>query len=89
MTFITSQNCSTFIYYFADDANLFCEHKSLQILQNSKNLELINTHTWLCANKLPLRTVPTNSEVFLRGLLNVREKQILTSVIEIQKENWG
>ena len=36
-----------------------------------------------------LRTVPTNSEVFLRGLLNVRGKQILTSVIEIQKENWG
>ena len=39
----------------------------------------------------PLRTVPTNSKVhvFLPGLLNVREKQILTSVIEIQKENWG
>ena len=27
------------------------------------------------------RTVPTNSEVFLRGLLNVLEKQILTSAI--------
>ena len=36
-----------------------------------------------------LRTVPTNSKVFLRGLLNTREKQILTSVIEIQNENWG
>ena len=36
-----------------------------------------------------LRTVPTNSKVFFRGLLNMREKQILTSVIEIQKENWG
>ena len=36
-----------------------------------------------------LRTVPTNSEVFLRSLLNMREKQILTSVIEIQQENWG
>ena len=36
-----------------------------------------------------LRTVPTNSKVFLRGFLNVREKQILTSGIEIQKENWG
>ena len=34
-----------------------------------------------------LRTVPTNSEVFLRGLLNVRGKQISTSDIEIQKEN--
>ena len=29
------------------------------------------------------------SKVCLRGLLNMREKQILTSVIEIQKENWG
>ena len=34
-----------------------------------------------------LRAVPTNSKVFLRGFLNMREKQILTSVIEIQKEN--
>ena len=40
-------------------------------------------------HKYHLRTVPTNSKVFLRGLLNMREKQILTSVIEIQKENWG
>ena len=36
-----------------------------------------------------LRTVPTNSKAFLRGLLNMWEEQILTSVIEIQKENWG
>ena len=32
-------------------------------------------------------TVPTHSKVFLRDVLNKREKQILTSVIEIQKEN--
>ena len=38
---------------------------------------------------IALRTVPTNSKVFLRGLLNMREKQILTSDIEIQKENLG
>ena len=31
--------------------------------------------------------MPTNSEVFLRGLLNMWEKHILTSVIET-KENW-
>ena len=36
-----------------------------------------------------LRAVPTNSKVVLPGLLNMREKQILISVIEIQKENWG
>ena len=35
------------------------------------------------------RTVPTNSKVFLRRLLNMREKQILTSVIEIQKKTGG
>ena len=33
--------------------------------------------------------MPINSKVFLCGLLNMLEKQILTSVIEIQKENWG
>ena len=36
-----------------------------------------------------LRTVPTNSMIFLHGLLNMREKQMLKSVIAIQKENWG
>ena len=34
-----------------------------------------------------LRMVPNNSKVFLRGLLNMRENQILISVIEIKKEN--
>ena len=38
---------------------------------------------------IALRTVPTNSKVFWCGLLNMPEKQILTSDIEIQKENWG
>ena len=44
-----------------------------------------------CLNSLigSLRKVPTNSKVFLRGLLNMREKQILTSIIEIQKEIGG
>ena len=46
---------------------------------------IIKTSSYLIA----LRTVPTNSKVFWRGLLNMREKQILTSDIEIQKENWG
>ena len=37
-----------------------------------------------------LRTVPTNSKVFLPGLcMNMRENQILTGVVGIQKENWG
>ena len=47
---------------------------------------------WCCrsrSRRLCLRTVPTNSKVFLRGLLDMREKQILTSVIEIQKKIGG
>ena len=39
--------------------------------------------------EIGLRTVPNNSKVFLRGFMNMREKQISTSVIKIQKENWG
>ena len=33
-----------------------------------------------------LSTVPTNLKVFLRGLLKMREKEILAKVIEIEKE---
>ena len=36
-----------------------------------------------------LRTVPTSSKVDFSRFMNMPEKQILTSVIEIQKENWG
>ena len=45
-----------------------------------RKLESLNT---------TLRMVLTKSKVFLRGLLNMREKQILTSFIEIQKEIGG
>ena len=53
-----------------------CQGSSLQRMDNVNRSSI-------------LRLVPTNSKVFLCGLLNMREKQILTSVIEIQKENWG
>ena len=36
-----------------------------------------------------LRTVPPNSKVFLRAFLNMQGKQILTSIIEIQKGKLG
>ena len=36
-----------------------------------------------------LRAVPTNSKAFLRGCMDMREKQISTSVIKIQKEKRG
>ena len=35
------------------------------------------------------RTVPTNSKVFFSQVMNMREKQILASVIKIQKGKWG
>ena len=55
--------------------------KRVVVLQKYTNCSLISL--------LNLRTVPTNSKLFLRGLLNMREKQMLTSDIEIQKEIGG
>ena len=49
-------------------------------------LPLISNPSRLTSYFATLRTVSTNSKVFLRGLLNMRKKQILTSVIEIPKE---
>ena len=51
-------------HLFADDANLFCENNSLQILQNRINSELINIHTWLSANKLSLNIEKSNFILF-------------------------
>ena len=51
-------------HLFADDANLFCENESLQILQNRINSELINIHTWLSANKLSLNIEKSNFILF-------------------------
>ena len=50
---------------------------------------VIEFHKYKTLKWFALRTVPTNSKVLFRGFLNMPEKQILTSVIEIQKENWG
>ena len=36
-----------------------------------------------------LKAVPTHSKAFLRSFMDMREKQISTSVIKIQKEKWG
>ena len=68
-------------FYFSRFYYCYC-HCFIYRYERQKNIIL----TFL---RDELRTVPTNSKVFLRGLLNMREKQILTSVIEVQKENWG
>ena len=49
---------------FADDANRFCSHKKLTSLQENINSELINIHTWLCANKLSLNIEKSNYVIF-------------------------
>ena len=60
-------HCSSELFafpLFADDANLFYENKSLQILQNRINSELINVHTWLSDNKLSLNIEKSNFIIF-------------------------
>ena len=51
-------------HLFADDSNLFYEHRSLSVLQNNINVELVNIHTWLCANKLSLNIEKSHFVLF-------------------------
>ena len=51
-------------HLFADDSNLFYEHKNLSTLQNIINTELLNIHTWLCANKLSLNIEKSHFVLF-------------------------
>ena len=66
LLYINNNNSSELFdfHLFADDANLFYENKSLQILQNRINSELINVHTWLSANKLSLNIEKSNFIIF-------------------------
>ena len=67
LLYINDFHCSSELFdfhLFADDANLFYENKSLQILQNRINSELINVHTWLSANKLSLNIEKSNLIIF-------------------------
>ena len=67
LLYINDFHCSSELFdfhLFADDANLFDASKSLQILQNRINSELINVHTWLSANKLSLNIEKSNFIIF-------------------------
>ena len=46
---------------FADDTNLFCEHKGIGVLSSTVNKELQNFNEWFISNKVSL---------------NVKKKQI-------------
>ena len=41
-------------HLFADDSNLYCEHKNISELEETINNEFSNVHTWLCASRLSL-----------------------------------
>ena len=49
---------------FADDTNLFCTGKKLNILVDNINLELMKIYTWVRANKLSLNIEKTNYMLF-------------------------
>ena len=58
--------CSSILdfHLFADDANLFFEHKSIADLQAVINEELSKVATWLYANKLSLNVKKSNFVLF-------------------------
>ena len=60
--------CSKQLHFhlFADDANLFLEHKNINVLESNLNNELSKVHSWLCANKLSLHFNKSNFVLFHR-----------------------
>lgn len=51
-------------HLFADDSNLFIQHKSLQALETKINDQLHNVNEWLCANRLSLNIDKSNFVIF-------------------------
>ena len=49
---------------FADDANLFLSHESINTLFDSINVELANISVWLKSNKLSLNVDKTKWLLF-------------------------
>ena len=49
---------------FADDSNLLCSDRNLQILQSKVNNQLQQVNEWLCANELSLNVDKTNFVIF-------------------------
>jgi len=72
-------------HLFADDANLFYEHESLQQLQENINYGLINIHTWLCANKRSLNVEKSNFILFHPPRRSCR---ILLLILNYAISNW-
>ena len=51
-------------HLFADDSNLLCSDRNLQILESKVNNQLQKVYVWLCANKLSLNVDKTNFVIF-------------------------
>ena len=59
-------------HLFADESNLFCEHKNISNLEKTFNNELCKVHTWLCANRLSLNIDKSNFVIFHPPQKNVQ-----------------
>ena len=59
-------------HLFADESNLFCEHKNISNLEKTINNELCKVHTWLCANRLSLNIDKSNFVIFHPPQKNVQ-----------------
>ena len=51
-------------HLFADDSNLFCQHKTLQALEIKIDDQLHTVNEWLCANRLSLNIEKSNFVIF-------------------------
>ena len=74
-------NCSKLLdfHLFADDANLFLQHRDINMLESLINSELEKVHTWLCANRLSLNIHKSNFVIF-RPIQRKLPKQVMLSI---------
>ena len=75
------RNCSTLLdfHLFADDANLFFQHRDIKMLESLINSELEKILTWLCANKLSLNIDKSNFVIF-HPIQRKLPKQVMLSI---------
>ena len=66
-------------HLFADDANLFLQHRDINMLESLINSELEKVHTWLCANRLSLNIDKSNFVIF-RPIQRKLAKQVILSI---------
>ena len=77
-------------HLFADDSNLFCEHKIISEFEESINNELSNVHTWLCANRLSLNIDKSSFVIFYPPQKNVQSLNFCLKISDkqLKREYW-